>query len=78
MRVAEAELRKLNLNPEEMFVAQGTLRPGNIRVITIVTNRSHRERFTSCQLQCSCYQNSPQRHGVSPRTPSQRPSNRAA
>lgn len=28
MKVAEAEIRKLHLNPEEMFVAQGTLRPG--------------------------------------------------
>ncbi len=28
MKVAENELRNLNLDPEQMFVAQGTLRPG--------------------------------------------------
>lgn len=28
MKVAEDELRKLQLDPEQMFVAQGTLRPG--------------------------------------------------
>jgi GMP synthase (glutamine-hydrolysing) len=28
MRVAEEEIRRLKLDPKEMFVAQGTLRPG--------------------------------------------------
>ena len=30
MRVTEREIRNLNLRPEDMFVAQGTLRPGEI------------------------------------------------
>lgn len=43
MRVAEAELRKLKLNPEDMFVAQGTLRPGtkNPYISAISPNRSN-------------------------------------
>ena len=37
MRVAEAELRKLKLNPEDMFVAQGTLRPGTKNDISAIS-----------------------------------------
>lgn len=30
MHVAEAEIKKLNLDPSQVFLAQGTLRPGTI------------------------------------------------
>jgi GMP synthase (glutamine-hydrolysing) len=39
MKVAEEEIRKLNLDPEEMFVAQGTLRPG-ISVVVVMANKT--------------------------------------
>jgi len=40
MRVAEEEIRKLNLDPEEIFVAQGTLRPDLIESASHIASSS--------------------------------------
>lgn len=32
MKVTEEEIRKLNLDPDQIFIAQGTLRPGTVRI----------------------------------------------